>query len=185
MWAKSPGHGTITAFPNDNANSTEPDDVVTFLKGKRLIPEAPAARNVATGPGALGRTYGEHPGWRVCHGRFPAHSSNSNAASRTRRHVRSIWLTRAGPTSSISRSAATARAGVGNKGPFTWECGLSRHPLQRYRRPATAEVSGARFLQVGLAAVRQVAPRHGVRLGTWATDCPGTSATEFLFRSCP
>src|SRR5512132_4215664 len=35
------------------------------------------------------------------------------------------------------------------------------HALQRDRRPATAEATGARLVQVGLAAVRQAAPGHG------------------------
>ena len=35
------------------------------------------------------------------------------------------------------------------------------HPFQRHRRPAIAKATGARLVQVGLAAVRQAAPRHG------------------------
>ncbi len=35
------------------------------------------------------------------------------------------------------------------------------HPLQRHLRPASAETTGARFVQDGVAALRQASPRHG------------------------
>ena len=35
------------------------------------------------------------------------------------------------------------------------------HPFQRHLRPATAETTGARFVQDGVAARRPASPRHG------------------------